>query len=186
MAQSPTRLYEGLFLVSQGAAGSDFAGVVNHIKEVLARAEAEVLMLTKWDERRLAYDIKVAKRGTYFLALFNVRATQIANIERDCNLSETIVRALILRGDHIGEAELEEYMKSTPVDQDAALRGPDEEKTTQSEEAPATETAEKTEKTEKADEVTASETPAVETPAAEEAPATKEEVVTEETAEKAE
>ena len=103
MVQSTTRLYEGLFLVSQASAGSDFVGVVDHVKEVLARAEAEVLLLTKWDDRRLAYDIKNGKRGTYFLALFNARSTQIANIERDCNLSETIIRGMILRGDHIGE-----------------------------------------------------------------------------------
>lgn len=122
MSECPTRLYEGLFLVSQAAAGSDFAGVVAHIKEVLARAEANVHVLTKWDERRLAYDIKTTKRGMYFLALFDARSTQVANIERDCNLSEIIMRALILRGDHIGETELEEFKKATPAELDATLR----------------------------------------------------------------
>ena len=179
MAQSPTRLYEGLFLVSQGAAGSDFAGVVDHIKEVLARAEAEVLMLTKWDERRLAYDIKVAKRGTYFLALFNARSTQIANIERDCNLSETIVRALILRGDHIGEAELEEYMKSTPAEQDAALRAAAEKEAAEKEAAAGEEAATEATATEEAPAVEAEATPATPEVAAEE-------VVEEKAAEKAE
>jgi ribosomal protein S6 len=122
MSDSPTRLYEGLFMVSQAAAGSDFAGVVAHIKEVLARAEATVHILTKWDERRLAYDIKAAKRGTYFLAVFDARSTQVANIERDCNLSEIIVRALILRGDHIGDVELEELKNLTPAEQETGLR----------------------------------------------------------------
>jgi small subunit ribosomal protein S6 len=126
MSENPTRLYEGLFLVSQATAGSDFAGVVAHIKEVLARAEAQVHILTKWDERRLAYDIKTSKRGTYFLALFNARSTQVANIERDCNLSEIIMRALILRGDHIGEAELEEFKKATPAELDAVVRPADD------------------------------------------------------------
>ncbi|MAX23321.1 MAG: 30S ribosomal protein S6 [Phycisphaeraceae bacterium] len=126
MSDSPTRLYEGLFMVSQAAAGSDFAGVVAHIKEVLARAEATVHVLTKWDERRLAYDIKTAKRGTYFLAVFDARSTQVANIERDCNLSETIVRALILRGDHIGDVELEELKKLTPAEQETGLRSSDD------------------------------------------------------------
>lgn len=126
MSQSPTRLYEGLFMVSQAAAGSDYAGAVAHIKEVLARAETNVHILTKWDERRLAYDIKNAKRGMYFLALFDARSTQVANIERDCNLSEIIVRALILRGDHIGEAELEEFKKATPAELAAALHTTDD------------------------------------------------------------
>ena len=133
MSESPTRLYEGLFLVSQAAAGSDYAGVVDHIKEVLARAEATVHVLTKWDERRLAYDIKTDKRGTYFLALFNARSTQIANLERDCNLSETIIRALILRGDHIGEVEFEEFKKATPAELAAVMHATDEEAPAQEE-----------------------------------------------------
>lgn len=126
MSQSPTRLYEGLFLVSQAAAGSDYAGVVAHIKEVLARAEANVHILTKWDERRLAYDIKNAKRGTYFLAMFDARSTQVANIERDCNLSEIIVRAMLLRADHVGEVELEELKKLTPAEQASVVTAADD------------------------------------------------------------
>ena len=193
MVQSTTRLYEGLFLVSQASAGSDFVGVVDHIKEVLARAEAEVLLLTKWDDRRLAYDIKNGKRGTYFLALFNARSTQIANIERDCNLSETIIRGMILRGDHIGEAELEEYMKSTPADQDPAMRGPEATEAPAVEAAPTTpEVATKEEAPAAQEAAVTEEVAAVETPATEEATAVTEEVAaveapaTEEAAEKSE
>ena len=107
MAQAHMGLYEGMFLLSQQEAASDFAGCVSFLNEVFERAEAELIALTKWDERKLAYTIKGQKRGTYMLAYFRVRGTQIANIERDCNLSDYVLRSMMLKADHIGETELE-------------------------------------------------------------------------------
>jgi small subunit ribosomal protein S6 len=107
MAQARVNLYEALFLINQQSIASDFAGCVDHVKEVLARAEAQVHVLGKWDERKLAYEIEGQKRGTFLLAYFHARSTQIANIERDCNLSDIVTRALIIKADHIGDAELE-------------------------------------------------------------------------------
>jgi small subunit ribosomal protein S6 len=106
MAEPRVNLYEGMFLLNQQTVASDFAGCVQHVKDILARAEAEVLVLSKWDERRLAYEIQGQKRGTFFLSYFRARSTQIANIERDCNLSEMITRVLMIKADHIGETEL--------------------------------------------------------------------------------
>lgn len=99
-------LYEALFLVSQTALASDSEGTVNHVKDMLDRAEAETLDLRQWDERKLAYPIEGQKRGTFLIAYFKARPTQIANIERDCNLSEQVLRVMFVRADHMGEIEL--------------------------------------------------------------------------------
>lgn len=99
-------LYEGLFLMSQ-TGGSDLAGALAHVSDLLARIEAEIVLLQKWDDRRLAYPVRGQKRGLYLLAYFKAQAGRIINLERDCNLSENVARAMILRADHIGEVELE-------------------------------------------------------------------------------
>jgi small subunit ribosomal protein S6 len=106
------RLYEGLFLVDTGEATSDWEGVQEAINRVLERGECEIVSLRKWDERRLAYDIKGVSRGTYFLAYFRCDPTNIAAIERDVQLSERLIRVMILRGDHLTE---EEMAKDTPA-----------------------------------------------------------------------
>lgn len=100
-------LYEALFLINQTALATDSAGATAHVQEMLDRAEAETLTLQRWDERKLAYPIEGQKRGTFLIAYFNARPTQIANIERDCNLSETVLRVMFIRADHIGETELQ-------------------------------------------------------------------------------
>ena len=106
MSETNVRLYEGLFLLSASASG-DLAGSLEFVKQILDRAESEILSLRKWDDRKLAYAINGQKRGTYILAYFKCRGTQIANIERDCNLSDQIARVLIIKADHIGETEIE-------------------------------------------------------------------------------
>lgn len=123
MSEPTMDLYEGMFLLNQQEAASDFGGCIDFVKDVFTRAEADLIVLTKWDERRLAYPIRGQKRGTYLLAYFRARRTQIANIERDCNLSEQVLRALILRGEHIGETELELAKKeATDLDLEAKTR----------------------------------------------------------------
>jgi small subunit ribosomal protein S6 len=110
MASGKPELYEGLFLMSQQA-GGDLGGSVRFITEILQRAGAEILTVQKWDDRKLAYPVQGQKRGTYILSLFRVGGVQIANIERDCNLSDEVARVLILRGDHMGETEIAEVLK---------------------------------------------------------------------------
>lgn len=100
MSDKTKRTYEGLFLFPQSAVG-DMQAAIDHVNSILERADAEVLALSKWDERRLAYDIKGNKRGVYFLTYFKVENDKLAGIERDCNLSEQLLRALVTRADHI-------------------------------------------------------------------------------------
>lgn len=110
MPQANVHLYEGLFLINQSNT-PDLAAALDHVRDILTRAEAEILVLAKWDERKLAYPIKGQKRGLYLISYFNARGSQVANIDRDCNLSEQILRALVLRADHVGEIELDQARK---------------------------------------------------------------------------
>jgi small subunit ribosomal protein S6 len=95
-----------MFLVSQAVA-ADLGGAVQHIKEILARGHAEIIALRKWDERRLAYEIAGQKRGLYILVYFSAPNDQLAHIERDCNLSEKILRSMVLRCDHLTTEEMQ-------------------------------------------------------------------------------
>ena len=106
------RLYEGMFLVDSALAASDWDGVNDAIKTVLERSEAEIVSIRKWDECKLAYDIKGKSRGTYILAYFRVDGEKVASIERDAQLSEKIIRVLVLNAEHMTEADIE---KDTPA-----------------------------------------------------------------------
>ena len=106
------KLYEGLFLVDSGEAASDWDGINKTIGKVLARGDAEVVSIRKWDERRLAYDINRKSRGTYILTYFRGDPSKIAAIERAVQLSEQIMRILIIRTDRMSKENME---KDTPA-----------------------------------------------------------------------
>ena len=107
MSTAVKRLYEGLFLVDSNEAASDWQGVIGAIEKVLSRADAEVVSLKKWDERKLAYDVKKRGRGTYILAYFNVDTDKITSIERDVQLSEQILRVMILTTERMAQEDID-------------------------------------------------------------------------------
>jgi small subunit ribosomal protein S6 len=100
MAETRINAYEGMFLFPQTVA-ADLQGATDHILEILSKGNAEIVSLCKWDERRLAYDIKGNKRGVYFLTYFKCDATKMTAIERDARLSEKLLRSMITRADHL-------------------------------------------------------------------------------------
>ena len=73
---------------------------------ILERGDAEIVTLKKWDERKLAYDIAGQKRGTYYLAHFYVSPQALVGIERECNLSDVVLRQMVLKCEHMGQEEI--------------------------------------------------------------------------------
>jgi small subunit ribosomal protein S6 len=96
-----TKTYEGMFLVDAG--NPDFDASSAPVRTVLDRSDAEVLSIKPWDERRLAYEIKGRKRALYVLTYFRMDPLKVAELERDIELNEEVLRALILRRDHLTE-----------------------------------------------------------------------------------
>ena len=106
------KMYEGMFLVDSAKAASDWDGVNSAIKRVLDRAKAEIVSMKKWDDRKLAYNIRSVERGTYILCYFKADGEQIQGIEKAVQLSEKIIRVLILSTEQMTKEDME---KDTPA-----------------------------------------------------------------------
>ena len=117
---STTKLYEGMFLVDSVQAATDWDSVTSVVKNLLEKAGAEIVALKKWDERKLAYNIRGKSRGTYILTYFRVTGDKVQQIEHDARLSEQIIRLLILSAEHLTQADID---KPTPLMQ-AEIRPP--------------------------------------------------------------
>ena len=99
--------YEAMFLFDPGAA-TDWEAVRKEIDRLMERARAQVIACAKWDECRLAYEIRGRRRGLYVLTYFKAEPDAISGLERDAVLSELILRLLVLRVDHMTEQEMKE------------------------------------------------------------------------------
>lgn len=94
-------MYEGLFLIDNARAITEWDNVVNQIHVVLQKNDAEVLKTEKWGEKKLAYKIKGHRRGTYLLIHFNAKSNVITTIKRDFQFVDSIIRFLIVKDDKI-------------------------------------------------------------------------------------
>ena len=99
------RTYEGMFLFDPTFA-VEWPNVEKEINRLMERAKAELVLCKKWDERRLAYEIRGRKRGCYVLTYFKAPAESITALERDTQLSEPILRCLILKADRISDEKM--------------------------------------------------------------------------------
>ena len=100
-----TGVYEAMFLASQTAAAS-FGDLIDHINALFERADAQVIAMKKWDERRLAYEIDKQKRGVYILAYFKCPTDMVPHLERDVVISDKLLRVLVTSADHLSEEEI--------------------------------------------------------------------------------
>ena len=116
------KLYEGMFLVDSSKAGADWDGIIAAIRTILEKAGAEIDSIRKWDDRRLAYDIKGKSRGTYILSYFRVDGARIRDIEKSVRLSEKIMRVLILSAERLRPEDIEKDTPATKVEMEKEKR----------------------------------------------------------------
>lgn len=102
--------YEAMILFDP-TFGAQFENCEAEVRRLMERAGAELVFCKKWDERRLAYKVKGRKRGLYVLAYFKAPADKIAGLERDCQISENILRVLVTRADDVGLDAMEKAVQ---------------------------------------------------------------------------
>ena len=88
------RLYEGMVIVDDARCSDDYDAVAEHVRGILQKNGAEIQRLDKWDDRKMAYAINHHARGVYLLIYFNAPPENMPSVNRDCQLSDVVLRAL--------------------------------------------------------------------------------------------
>ena len=122
-----TRDYEAMFLLDNTVASENFEAAAEKVDQILQKHGAEIVHKEKWDERKLAYEIKGHRRATYYLVYFRAPTSAIAEIDGDARLNEVILRNLVIAldepiDDHI-KVRAEEKEKMAEESRRAALSG---------------------------------------------------------------
>jgi small subunit ribosomal protein S6 len=97
--------YEAMFLLGSGFA-AELDNALKLVRGIVEKHAGEVLVLKKWDERKLAYEISAQKRGLYVLCYFKAPGAAVTAIEREVNLSDQILRVLVTKADHLNAQEM--------------------------------------------------------------------------------
>jgi small subunit ribosomal protein S6 len=99
------KTYEAMFLLPAGAS-AELEKSITLCRGIIERHEGKIIVIKKWDERKLHYEIRGNKRGLYVVAFFTAPGKAVAGIERDVNLSEDVLRVIVLHADHLNETEM--------------------------------------------------------------------------------
>jgi small subunit ribosomal protein S6 len=98
--------YEAMFLFPPPGT-TDVDAMIKTAQGIIERHGGKVMVIKKWDERKLYYEIKHQKRGTYILAYFTAPGAAVGAIERDVNLSEDVLRVMVTTAEHLSKKEME-------------------------------------------------------------------------------
>lgn len=96
-----------MFLLDNQVVREDWKTAKAIVADTLGKHGAKLRTLRRWDERKLAYTIKKHKRATYFLGYFDIPTAELPALRRDLDLSERVLRHMILRCETMPETELE-------------------------------------------------------------------------------
>lgn len=97
----PANVYECMLILDTNKIAGDQTVISKQLHTILEKHHAEVLASRPWQgqDLKLNYPIKNAKKGLYYLAYFRTEGKNLAGIEHDFALNETILRNLILKID---------------------------------------------------------------------------------------
>ena len=91
--------YECLFLFDSNHYARDPGGVSNRIQTMITDLGGEILVSRLWAEQRLAFPIKGHNKGTDWLAIFNLDTLKLKELNRACQLNDSLLRHLFTRLD---------------------------------------------------------------------------------------
>jgi ribosomal protein S6 len=97
--------YEAMFLLPAGAA-AEVEGSINTVRGIIERHGGKIIVIKKWDERKLTYEVKKQKRGLFVIAYFTAAGPAVSAIERDVNLSEGVLRVMVTDAEHLNNDEM--------------------------------------------------------------------------------
>ena len=102
-----TAIYEGMFLLDNELVRADWSSAKARVTGLLEKHGAEVRTARRWAERKLAYPIERRLRATYLLVYYTLPVERIPGFQRELDLTDGILRYLVLRVDEVPSSEAE-------------------------------------------------------------------------------
>jgi small subunit ribosomal protein S6 len=124
MAAKQTNVYEGMFILDPSKYSRDPVATSQQISDMIMQNGGTVLASRIWDERKLAYPINGHKKGIYWLTYFKMPGDGITPLERQCEITDDVIRKLILKVDpRIADALVQHALAGDTAQRKAAPAG---------------------------------------------------------------
>ncbi len=104
--------YESIFIVRPSLSDEEVAKLMDRIKDLIGKKGGSVLKAENWGKKKLAYEIRKEKRGTYLLFLLKGDGALIKELEHFSRVDDALIRFLTVKSSALGGSG--EDQKSRP------------------------------------------------------------------------
>jgi small subunit ribosomal protein S6 len=91
------RRYELMLVLRPDIADDAVQAIIDRATRSIVGSEGQIVKVSPWGRRRLAYPIGQYREGSYFIILFDAPAEAVAELERGLNITEEVMRHLVTR-----------------------------------------------------------------------------------------
>jgi small subunit ribosomal protein S6 len=92
--------YESIFIVRPTLSDEETNKLIEKMKGVLERSGASFLKLENWGKKKLAYEVKRERKGTFVYFNFRSPGNAISELERSYRLEDSVLKFLTVRLEH--------------------------------------------------------------------------------------
>jgi small subunit ribosomal protein S6 len=91
------RRYELMLVLRPDAAEDRVQAVLERATRTITGGDGQLVKVSPWGRRRLAYPIGQYREGSYHIVLFDAPAEVVLELERGLNITEEVMRHLVTR-----------------------------------------------------------------------------------------
>ncbi len=91
------RRYELMLVLRPDTADDRVQQILDRTTRGIAESEGQIVKVSPWGRRRLAYPISGHREGSYFIVVFDAPSESIDELERGLNITEEVMRHLVTR-----------------------------------------------------------------------------------------
>lgn len=91
------RRYELMLVIRPDTPDDAVQAIIDRSTRSVINGGGQIVKVSPWGRRRLAYPIGQHRDGSYFIILFDAPAEAVAELERSLNITEEVMRHLTTR-----------------------------------------------------------------------------------------
>jgi small subunit ribosomal protein S6 len=103
-APTAVRRYELMLVFRPDAPDERISAIIDRTTRQITAAGGQIVKVAPWGRRRLAYAIDRHREGAYHIVVFESPTEAIAELERDLQITEEVLRHLTVRQDRPARA----------------------------------------------------------------------------------
>jgi small subunit ribosomal protein S6 len=90
------QLYESIFIVRPSLSDEDTTKIIDKLKGVVEKS-GTIVKMENWGKKKLAYEVKRERKGTFVYLNFQSKGDLISELERSYRLEDSVIKFLTVR-----------------------------------------------------------------------------------------